>query len=333
MKKQPLISVIITNKNAYKWLDTCITSLKNQTFQDFEVVFVDDGSTDNSLEYVKKKYGWMTILENLENVGFARANNTGAAASQGKYLLILNTDAYLENDTLKKIAEYIKKYPDHKMMQLDVRHYDKKPFTGLNPHTSIDIFGYPIGSKTFFYADACAMVISRDLFFKLRGFDEKHFIYLEDVDLSWRARLIGENIYFMHGIYAYHYGGGTSNATTQSKGKKHATTLKRRYDAQKNNIRMLIKNYSFFNMLWTVPVSILLASLEGWLYLFSGNLRGFIVLHKAIIWNIFNIGDSLKYRQWVQQTRTVDDREIKKLMSKTISKLHSLLNHGIPIMK
>ena len=96
MTKAPLISIIITNFNAKRWLDKCIGSIRDQKFKDYEIVFVNDGSTDGSFEYAQKKFPDCVFVNSITNAGFARANNLGAMSARGEYLFILNADTYLE---------------------------------------------------------------------------------------------------------------------------------------------------------------------------------------------------------------------------------------------
>src|SRR3989344_5565417 len=235
MSKPPLISIIITDFNAKRWLDKCISSIKTQKFIDYEIVFVNDGSTDGSFEYVKKKFPDCIFVNNITNVGFASANNAGATVARGEFLFFLNADTYLEIDTLQKLEQSLKKNPKIHYAQLDIRRYDKANMDGEACTFQIDRFGYPIWSgreENPFYADAAAMIIKKDLFFKIGGFDERFYIYLEDLDLAWRARLVGEEVYYLPKIYVYHFAGGTS-VSTQIKEGTYATTIRRRYDALK----------------------------------------------------------------------------------------------------
>ncbi|OGK19465.1 hypothetical protein A2799_04865 [Candidatus Roizmanbacteria bacterium RIFCSPHIGHO2_01_FULL_39_24] len=335
MSKPPLISIIITDFNAKRWLDKCISSIKTQKFIDYEIVFVNDGSTDGSFEYVKKKFPDCIFVNNITNVGFASANNAGATVARGEFLFFLNADTYLEIDTLQKLEQSLKKNPKIHYAQLDIRRYDKANMDGEACTFQIDRFGYPIWSgreENPFYADAAAMIIKKDLFFKIGGFDERFYIYLEDLDLAWRARLVGEEVYYLPKIYVYHFAGGTS-VSTQIKEGTYATTIRRRYDAQKNNLRTLLKNLEPINLIWALPGSIALASGEGFLYLLRGNIWGFVAMHKAILWNIVSIHDTLKQRETVQDLRTVHDSVIYLHVDKRISKIASFFTHGIPSMK
>src|SRR3990167_8469064 len=118
MSKPPLISIIITDFNAKRWLDKCISSIKTQKFIDYEIVFVNDGSTDGSFEYVKKKFPDCIFVNNITNVGFASANNAGATVARGEFLFFLNADTYLEIDTLQKLEHSLKKIQKFTMHSL-----------------------------------------------------------------------------------------------------------------------------------------------------------------------------------------------------------------------
>lgn len=331
----PFISIIITNKNAFKWLNKCLTSLKQQVYKNFEVILVDNNSIDKSIKFVRRKFPWVKIIKNRQDEGYAQANNIGAEKARGEYLFLMNTDSYLAENTLQKLFSMLKKHPEYRLMQLDEKQYDKKSLPDRYLIFSIDCFGYPTGTNgkgPIFYADGAGLVISRELFKQLNGYDKKFYMYLEDMDLSWRARLLGEEVYFLRNIYVYHATGGTS-LPTHADDVSYTTTVNRRYHAQKNNLRCLIKNYSAINILWALPVSILLASLEGFLYLIRGNFLGFAALHKAILWNVVNLYDTLKERRQIQKLRIVEDSIILARTVKIISKLHFLRNRGIPSMK
>jgi hypothetical protein len=142
---------------------------------------------------------------------------------------------------------------------------------------------------------------------------------------------MGEKVYYLENIPMYHFGGGTS-VTTQAKKNSYTTTAGRRYHAQKNNLRALIKNYSLSYLVWTLPISILLALGEAYLYLLRGNVSGFIAIHKALYWNCTHIGNTLAARKKIQSSRKVDDDEIFKNVVKLISKFESFKFHGVPLM-
>src|SRR3990167_8345343 len=104
----PLISVIITNKNALKWLEKCLSSLEKQTFKNFEVVFVDNVSTDGSIKYVEKAFPQVRIIRNKKDLGFAGANNVGVEHAKGQYVFLINTDTELFPDTMEALLSAIR---------------------------------------------------------------------------------------------------------------------------------------------------------------------------------------------------------------------------------
>ncbi len=330
-----LFSVIISNKNAKKWLRKCFTSLKNQSYKNFEVLFIDNASTDDSVIYVKKKFPWVKVLINKTDLGPGVAMNIAEKKASGKYLFLMNTDSYIDPNTFKKLAVYLKNHSSHDLVELNMKNYEKTNMKDPPYKFGMDIFGYPMPSDKLFYADACGLIIKKSLFELLEGYDRTFYMYLDDLDFSWRARLIGKEIYLLDSIYIFHHTGGTSIPTSSQYHLVHSytTTFNRRYHAQKNNLRTLIKNYSLINLVWTLPISVFLASAEGFLYLFKKNPYGWLMLHKAIWWNIVNLPDTLKERRKIQSQRKVSDSVIWRYCEKKFAKLYSLRSHGIPNLK
>lgn len=335
MKKNPTYSIIISNKNALKWLDKCFTSLREQTYKDFEVIFIDNASTDNSVKFVRNKFSSVKIILNDTDLGPGVAMNIAASKSLGKYLLLMNTDSYLDRNALEKISQTLKSHPEYEVAELNMKNYEKTNMTEKPYKFGMDIFGYPMPSDKLFYGDACGLVIAKKLYDTLGGFDKKFYMYLDDLDFSWRARLLGKEIQLLEDIYIYHHTGGTSVPTSSHYHQQntYTTTLNRRFHAQKNNLRSLIKNYSLSTLWWTLPISISLAIIEGWLYLTKGNIEGFKAMHKAIWWNVVNLHDTLKERKKIQSSRVVSDKQIFKYCEKKIAKIHSYRRHGIPLMQ
>jgi len=102
---EPLVSIIVVNYNGRKYLEECFTSLKNQSYPNFEVLFVDNHSTDGSVEYVMENYArFVRIILNKENFGFAKGNNIGICASQGNYIATLNNDTRVDPNWLKELV-------------------------------------------------------------------------------------------------------------------------------------------------------------------------------------------------------------------------------------
>ncbi len=103
-----LVSIVIVNRNGRIWLESCLKSLFRQTYDNFEIIFVDNASTDDSLNFVKKYYPKVRIIVNKTNVGFGEANNIGVKEAKGELIFFLNNDTILEKNTLEKLLVYKK---------------------------------------------------------------------------------------------------------------------------------------------------------------------------------------------------------------------------------
>ena len=199
----PIMSVIIVNLNGERYLGDCLTSLASQTFMDFEVIVVDNGSTDGSLDLIGKHFPWVRVIPLEENTGFAKGNNIGFAASSSRYMVTLNNDTIADSCWLKALYEAAESdasvgmvaskiflggegeeldsagmliYPDGMSRQRGRGEKDAGQFDG-------------IGEVLF--PSACAALYRSDMLKDIGCFDEDFFSYCEDADLGLRARLAG----------------------------------------------------------------------------------------------------------------------------------------------
>src|SRR5437868_4668092 len=109
MNKKPLVSIIILNYNGKKWLEKCLPSWKKVTYPEVEVIVVNNGSSDDSAEFVKKKFPEVRLLDIQPNRGFAGGNNYGVKKAKGKYVLILNNDTTVMPDILDPLVDTMEK--------------------------------------------------------------------------------------------------------------------------------------------------------------------------------------------------------------------------------
>ena len=200
----------------------------------------------------------------------------------------------------------------------------------------IDIFGYPLpevkNPNRVFYADGAAFLIRKDVFKELGGFDPAFFMYAEDIDLSWRARLYGYRIQPLPTAIVYHAFGATAGGGIID-ARAYVTSVIRRYFSERNTIRMLLKNYTLGALLAILPLYFLMNIGESLLFALSGHLRAAAAYGRAWVWNIMNIGSTLRERKIVQRRRTVSDAQIVRQMYKTIAKIQVFRRVGIPEVK
>ena len=328
--KEPNISIINVNYNGKKFLKAFFSSLKKLDYQNFEVIFVDNASSDGSIEFVKRNYPKARVIENKKNLGFALANNQGAKIARGKYLFFLNNDTKIHPEVVSKLVEKMEKNPTIGICGGKILSYDGERYfhTGIG----VDIFGYPVLGKKIFYIEGSALMIRKSLFEKLGGFDPLYFMFHEDVDLCWRARLLGYKVVAIPDAIIYHFAGGSAGGGEMNNGKYKSSYL-RRYYHERNNVRTILKNYQIKTLLFIFPLYFLLNLLEIFIFLFTFKFKIILLYLKAYIWNLVNFGDTLKERRKIQRIRTISDLELMKNMYFRSGKIIAFLKVGIPEFK
>lgn len=313
-------SIIIVNYNGKKWLSDCLISLLNQDYQDFEILLVDNKSTDDSVNFVKTTFPKVKIISNKDNKGFGHANNIATKSAKGDYFFFLNPDTKVKDTKfLSKLAVEVSL---HGVDVAGARIFDfnNKPLD-VDGELGIDFLGYP-GRGTFpFYMDGCALIVKRECFTTLCGFDTEYFMYAEDIDFSWRARLYGYDVRVLYDLEIYHEGGGSSSPSNISFDKVYKIPVFRRYETEKNIQRTLLKNYSLFLLAFILPLYYVLLLAELIFHLSQRNVSMMHALIKSVFWNITNIKSTLTAHKIVQKHRILSDFELLKLMHPKINKL------------
>lgn len=315
--QKPLVSVIIVNWNGEKWLKKCLDSLLAQTYRNIEVIFVDNASIDDSLVYVKEHYQEVLCIENGKNLGFATANNQGIERATGKYILLLNTDAWVENNFLERVIDEYSRRSCDVIAPLEAR-YD-----GVLQEEyamTIDPFGHGFGvhnsKREPFYLSGACLFFSKALYEETGGLDGDFFMYFEETDWFWRLHLLKKDIFQMNDFCVYHAGAGSTGS-----GIKYKSFLWR----NQNTLQMLLKNYAWYNLLWVLPIYFIQNIFEILAFL--------IFLKPRIAWsyiegwwfNLRNLKRTLKKRRRIQQNRIVGDWEIMKKMYFGFGKAYHLL--------
>jgi GT2 family glycosyltransferase len=329
------ISVIILNWNGRKWLKNCYNSLKTQTFKNFEIILADNASCDDSVEYTKALFSEVKIIKYKTNLGYAEANNQAAYKAQGKYLLFLNNDTKLEHKCLQELMKHGENRGCY-ICAVNFLDYNSNlsklqdKIIGLG----VDLFGYPVSSKNIFYSEGAALFIRKKLFIELEGFDKKHFIFAEDIDLSWRAQLQGHNICFVKSAIVYHEQGGTVTGSSK-KGKRHITSMNRRYLTERNTLRNMLKNYSLVVLSVIFPIHLILLGVESLFFLLCGKAGAVKDIYlEALLYNIVILKDTLRARRKIQKQRIVSDIKIlERITWNRFYKLEVLRKIGVPIIK
>lgn len=218
------VSVIIVNYNAGKHLARCVDALLKQDYTDFEVIIVDNASTDGSLDTVPKDPR-ITLYPLDQNWGFAKANNRGSYEAKGTWLALLNPDAFPEPNWLSSLMQATRDYPEFGMFgstQISADNPNVLDGTGDIYHIAgipqRGNYGHPVSdvpeTGEVFSPCAAAALYRKDLFDTVGGFDEAFFCYCEDVDLAFRLRLRGVRCLQVKDAVVHHIGSATTNATS-----------------------------------------------------------------------------------------------------------------------
>jgi len=212
------VTIIIVNYNGRRFLERLFSSIYSQTFKDFEIIFVDNESKDDSVSFVSQNYSETKIVR-LKNLGFGTGCNAGAREAEGKYLVFLNEDMYLPEDFLEKIMAFranLDKNSNKKIGGVSCKliNFDSDPEkVRKNYGASIDLFGFPTKGNNpndIFAISGSPFFILKEIFQKVGGFNENIFLYGEDVDLSWRLKIFGFHNFMAQQTQIFHYGGGVT---------------------------------------------------------------------------------------------------------------------------
>jgi hypothetical protein len=217
----PPVSVVIPSFNGAALLAQCLDALDAQTFDDFEVILVDNGSTDDSLTGVRERHPNVRLVSLTTNTGFASAVNTGVETALGKYVALLNNDTVVQPDWLRALFTTLDRSGPEVgavqslMLQLDDPRLVDDAGDVLSWTGAAQKSGYGEPSSRFrqprevFSVCAGAAIYRRSFLEEMRGFDDTFFAYLEDIDLGLRGRLAGYRYLFEPSAEVHHKGHGS----------------------------------------------------------------------------------------------------------------------------
>ncbi len=309
------VSIIIPNWNGGAWLDGCLNALKSQDYMDFEVLVVDDASTDGSMDNLDEKFPGVRLLKLTEHHGFARAVNAGIAASSCNYVLLLNNDTLPSISFIRNLVAAMDVMPpevgslascmqsmDNTMLLDDagdiltwyghaLKRGHARPVSDIEFREDGDVLSPCAGAAMY----------RRKFLNDLGGFDERFMSYLEDLDLGLRGRLIGYRCMFISSARVLHKGHGSNLPTG-------------------NYIRLVTRNrLMLFGK--NIPVSLLLKHFHQ---LFIGQAILFIQYRhpldsiRGYLSFLREIPHVLHERRRILAARVLTDQEIDRLLDPSV---------------
>jgi GT2 family glycosyltransferase len=261
------ISVVVLNYNGMEWLPRCFESLQRQTiFDRIEIILTDNQSADDSVKFTND---WLAqtgakgrVVQNGANRFYCGANNNGAAAATGEFLLFLNNDTWLEPDCLEKLYdETVKAGAD--CAAPAVFNYNDDTFQS-GGETGIDFFGLAVGgppatrTMTTFASPGCSLFIRTEMFRKIGGFPSELLIYADETDLSWRVWIAGGKVVAVPAARVHHRGAAVVNPEGKTKTVESRTSETKRFLTNRNEILFLLKNSQHILLLLLIPHMLLL---------------------------------------------------------------------------
>ena len=305
----PLVSIIILNYNAGNLLLNCVDSVFKSTYPNFEVLVVDNISTDNSHVVCKKKFEKIHLIENKENLGYCEGNNVGIRNANGEFFVILNPDTIVEPNWLNHLMSAYNEFGEGlyqpKFFSLNEKHVLQS--TGNMLH----IFGFGFAKdkgkiddekmesvEKINYASGTCLFTSKIVLDKIGLLDPFLFLYHDDLDLGWRAAHVGINSFYVPKSIIYH---------AESYSIKWSS--KKFYWLERNRKYCLLTHYSKETYA-KMRFSLFLVDLCVWLFYLS---KGFLGAKIKAELDIFRNRKTIKIRHnQLEKIKIVSDKELIK---------------------
>ena len=250
------VTIVIPNYNGTAFLDACLRSVLQQREVLLEVIVVDNGSSDKSREYIREHFPECRLICLDQNYGFCRAVNEGIKRARSPYVILLNNDTEVRPDFARQLLGAILEDGRRFSCAAKMLKYRERDLVD-NAGDYYCALGYAVtrgrGRPAGKYQKGCrifsscagAAIYRKDLVEKLGGFDEAHFAYLEDMDLSYRAKIHGYYHWYVPEAEVYHVGSATSGSRYNRFKVLHSAG---------NNVYLIYKNMPFFQMLLNAPL-------------------------------------------------------------------------------
>lgn len=321
------VSAVIVNYESGAGLLECLRSLREQPGLG-ETIVVDNGSNDGSVTAAVASFPDLILVDPGRNLGFAGGANAGARVARGRLLLFLNPDTELPPAAVETLAAAFHSAdvgvagPTLELEHLGAREVG----------CTIDPLGYPVPlsrPRPPFYVSGCALMTSRELFSELGGFDERFFMFVEDVDLCWRTLLRGLDVRVIPDVVVRHHG-GASAAGGYITADGLATTRFRVVLRERNTLAALLKCYSLPTLAAIVPAYVLQSLATAAALVATGRRETALGILEGLSWNARELPRTLALRRQAQRERTRPERQVLQRMHHGVQKLTLLRRFGVP---
>lgn len=322
-----LVTIVIANFNGEKYLEDCLNSVLKSSYKGFEVLLIDDGSTDKSIKIIKKfqkKDRRIRLLKNKKNLGAAASRNKAIKKVKGEIVVFLDNDTEVSKNWLGELIKPLLREEDiggAQALLLDFENRDLIQMAGglLIPHTGwlVPFHQWESYKKTKnilkereIVAISAALAVKRKVLEKIGGFDELEAVVTEDLDLCWRIWIAGYRIVLAPKAIVYHW-----TKSVEQRAHMRVNYQKIYFHLAKNSFRSIIKNYELGNVIKYLPLSIAINLARGLFFVFTrGSLSALVGTVQGVLWNIILISDTLREREKLQNMRNFTNNHLSKRM-------------------
>jgi GT2 family glycosyltransferase len=318
----PFVSVVVLNYNGKHHLKACLDSLLRTDYPRFEIILVDNGSTDGSVEFVQQNYPMVKLVRLRKNLYAAGGFMVGALVAKGEYVALLNNDIEVDPGWLKALMKYMVKMPWVAAADPKYKYFYQRDLFENSAAAGrwIDYFGnnctrgvWEVDRGQYdrpSYIMCASTLFRRDVLLRIGNFDVSYLFGYEDADVTWRIYLAGYKALYVPEAVIYHKAGGT----TRDKPGMRRPRPEFYYLAKRNRIISLIKNYGISNMLFSLLVTLLEYYFTLWYFMVTRQKTYGLAIFRAMLYPFIHLRKIMTKRAYVQMLRAVPDRVVKRYM-------------------
>lgn len=295
---KPKVSVVILNYNTKYFLEQFLPSVNQSSYQNLEIVVIDNASNDDSVQYIKQNFEHIKLIELDKNYGFTGGYNRGLKLIESDFYILLNSDVQVKQNWIEPMVDLVLKDEKIAAIQpkiLDYKNKNQFEYAGASGGM-IDQYGFPFcrgrvfdhlekdngqyeDIQEVFWATGAALFVNSKLYHELGGLDEDFFAHMEEIDFCWRLQNNGYKVMVCPESVVYHVGGGTLQKSNP----------KKTYYNFRNGLILLIKNLPQSQLISIIIMRLILDHVAAYRWLFQGKVKDFLAVAKAHRHFIFKI--------------------------------------------
>ena len=321
LEKNNLVSIIIPHHNNENILLNCLKSIYKSTYSNFEIIVVDNASTDNSIKQAKLSYPNIRVIESSDNLGYAGGCNHGTKEAIGKYLFFLNNDTIIDSDCLEALVNKLKSNKNIASVQPKILNLKNKNYFdyagGSGGYIDYLVFPFTRGrifntiekdkkqyddSRKIFWASGAGFLTRKNIFNQLFKFDESFFAHMEEIDYHWKSYLAGYEVWVEPAATLYHLGGGTLQIQSAQKS----------YLNHRNSLIVLLSNYSPIKSILYFILRFPLEIISSLKDLLTFKPIHFLNHYRALLWIIIHFYIIIKRRKEIKMYKVKNNTSLIK---------------------